>query len=112
MSQVAKESQTKAGSKDSALPVEVSSADLDKTVADAKSAGVKVVQDETKTKEPPQLLQRMLKKQDEIKSDYAKQAEEIKTTTEAYKKKSQLIRLKQIKSMLKTKQRMTSIKKI
>ena len=30
MSQVAKESQAKAGSKDSALPVEVSSADLDK----------------------------------------------------------------------------------
>ena len=86
MSQVAKESQTKAGSKDSALPVEVSSADLDKAVADAKSAGVKVVQDETKDKGTATTATENAQKQDEIKSDYAKQAEEIKTTTEAYKK--------------------------
>ncbi|MCP8989654.1 antigen I/II family LPXTG-anchored adhesin [Streptococcus parasanguinis] len=86
MSQVAKESQAKAGSKDSALPVEVSSADLDKAVADAKSAGVKVVQDETKDKGTATIATDNAQKQDEIKSDYAKQAEEIKTTTEAYKK--------------------------
>ena len=86
MSQVAKESQAKAGSKDSALPVEVSSADLDKAVADAKSAGVKVVQDETKDKGTATTATENAQKQDEIKSDYAKQAEEIKTTTEAYKK--------------------------
>ena len=86
MSQVAKESQAKAGSKDSALPVEVSSADLDKTVADAKSAGVKVVQDETKDKGTATTATENAQKQDEIKNDYAKQAEEIKTTTEAYKK--------------------------
>ena len=86
MSQVAKESQAKAGSKDSALPVEVSSADLDKTVADAKSAGVKVVQDETKDKGTATTATENAQKQDEIKSDYAKQAEEVKTTTEAYKK--------------------------
>lgn len=86
MSQVAKESQAKAGSKDSALPVEVSSADLDKTVADAKSAGVKVVQDETKDKGTATTATENAQKQDEIKSDYAKQAEEIKKTTEAYKK--------------------------
>ena len=86
MSQVAKESQAKAGTKDSALPVEVSSADLDKTVADAKSAGVKVVQDETKDKGTATTATENAQKQDEIKSDYAKQAEEIKTTTEAYKK--------------------------
>ncbi len=86
MSQVAKESQAKAGSKDSALPVEVSSADLDKAVADAKSAGVKVVQDETKDKGTAATATENAQKQDEIKSDYAKQAEEIKTTTEAYKK--------------------------
>ena len=86
MSQVAKESQAKAGSKDSALPVEVSSADLDKTVADAKSAGVKVVQDETKDKGTTTTATENAQKQDEIKSDYAKQAEEVKTTTEAYKK--------------------------
>ena len=85
MSQVAKESQAKAGSKDSALPVEVSSADLDKTVADAKSAGVKVVQDETKDKGTATTATENAQKQDEIKSDYAKQAEEVKTTTEAYK---------------------------
>ncbi|MCY7132759.1 antigen I/II family LPXTG-anchored adhesin [Streptococcus gordonii] len=86
MSQVAKESQAKAGSKESALPVEVSSADLDKAVADAKSAGVKVVQDETKDKGTATTATDNAQKQDEIKSDYAKQAEEIKTTTEAYKK--------------------------
>ena len=86
MSQVAKASQAKAGSKDSALPVEVSSADLDKAVADAKSAGVKVVQDETKDKGTATTATENAQKQDEIKSDYAKQAEEVKTTTEAYKK--------------------------
>ena len=86
MSQVAKASQAKAGSKDSALPVEVSSADLDKAVADAKSAGVKVVQDETKDKGTATTATENAQKQDEIKSDYAKQAKEIKTTTEAYKK--------------------------
>ncbi|MCK6129457.1 putative cross-wall-targeting lipoprotein signal domain-containing proteiin, partial [Streptococcus halitosis] len=78
MSQVAKESQAKAGSKDSALPVEVSSADLDKTVADAKSAGVKVVQDETKDKGTATTATENAQKQAEIKSDYAKQAKEIK----------------------------------
>ena len=86
MSQVAKESQAKAGSKDSALPVEVSSADLDKAVADAKSAGVKVVQDETKDKGTATTATENAQKQDEIKSDYAKQAEEVKKTTEVYKK--------------------------
>ena len=86
MSQVAKESQAKAGSKDSALPVEVSSTDLDKAVDDAKSAGVKVVQDETKDKGTATTATENTQKQDEIKSDYAKQAEEVKTTTEAYKK--------------------------
>ena len=86
MSQAAKESQAKAGSKDSALPVEVSSADLDKAVDDAKSAGVKVVQDETKDKGTATTATENAQKQDEIKSDYAKQAEEVKTTTEAYKK--------------------------
>ena len=86
MSQVAKESQAKAGSKDSALPVEVSSTDLDKAVADAKSAGVKVVQDETKDKGTATTATENAQKQDEIKSDYAKQAEEVKKTTEAYKK--------------------------
>ena len=86
MSQVAKESQAKAGSKDSALPVEVSSADLDKAVADAKAAGVKVVQDETKDKGTATTATENAQKQDEIKSDYAKQAEEVKKTTEAYKK--------------------------
>ena len=86
MSQAAKESQAKAGSKDSALPVEVSSADLDKAVADAKSAGVKVVQDETKDKGTATTATENAQKQDEIKSDYAKQAEEVKKTTEAYKK--------------------------
>ena len=59
---------------------------MDKAVADAKSAGVKVVQDETKDKGTATTATENAQKQDEIKSDYAKQAEEVKKTTEAYKK--------------------------
>ena len=84
--EVASQSQAQAGSKDGALPVEVSADDLNKAVTDAKAAGVNVVQDQTSDKGTATTAEENAQKQAEIKSDYAKQAEEIKKTTEAYKK--------------------------
>ena len=48
--EAASQSQAQAGSKDGALPVEVSADDLNKAVTDAKAAGVNVVQDQTSDK--------------------------------------------------------------
>ena len=84
--EAASQSQAQAGSKDGALPVEVSADDLNKAVTDAKAAGVNVVQDQTSDKGTATTAEENAQKQAEIKSDYAKQAEEIKKTTEAYKK--------------------------
>ena len=84
--EVASQSQAQAGSKDGALPVEVSADDLNKAVTDAKAAGVNVVQDQTSDKGTATTAAENAQKQAEIKSDYAKQAEEIKKTTDAYKK--------------------------
>ena len=84
--EAASQSQAQAGSKDGALPVEVSADDLNKAVTDAKAAGVNVVQDQTSDKGTATTAAENAQKQAEIKSDYAKQAEEIKKTTEAYKK--------------------------
>ena len=84
--EAASQSQAQAGSKDGALPVEVSADDLNKAVTDAKAAGVNVVQDQTSDKGTATNAAENAQKQAEIKSDYAKQAEEIKKTTEAYKK--------------------------
>ena len=84
--EAASQSQAQAGSKDGALPVEVSADDLNKAVTDAKAAGVNVVQDQTSDKGTATTATENAQKQAEIKSDYAKQAEEIKKTTEAYKK--------------------------
>ena len=84
--EVASQSQAQAGSKDGALPVEVSADDLNKAVTDAKAAGVNVVQDQTSDKGTATTAEENAQKQAEIKSDYTKQAEEIKKTTEAYKK--------------------------
>ena len=84
--EAASQSQAQAGSKDGALPVEVSADDLNKAVTDAKAAGVNVVQDQTSDKGTVTTAEENAQKQAEIKSDYAKQAEEIKKTTEAYKK--------------------------
>ena len=84
--EAASQSQAQAGSKDGALPVEVSADDLNKAVTDAKAAGVNVVQDQTSDKGTTTTAAENAQKQAEIKSDYAKQAEEIKKTTEAYKK--------------------------
>ncbi|KXT70776.1 hypothetical protein SGODD07_01442 [Streptococcus gordonii] len=84
--EAASQSQAQAGSKDGALPVEVSADDLNKAVTDAKAAGVNVVQDQTSDKGTATTAEENAQKQAKIKSDYAKQAEEIKKTTEAYKK--------------------------
>ena len=84
--EAASQSQAQAGSKDGALPVEVSADDLNKAVTDAKAAGVNVVQDQTSDKGTATTAAENAQKQAEIKSDYAKQAEEIKKTTEVYKK--------------------------
>jgi len=84
--EAASQSQAQAGSKDGALPVEVSADDLNKAVTDAKAGGVNVVQDQTSDKGTATTAAENAQKQAEIKSDYAKQAEEIKKTTEAYKK--------------------------
>ena len=84
--EAASQSQAQAGSKDGALPVEISADDLNKAVTDAKAAGVNVVQDQTSDKGTATTAAENAQKQAEIKSDYAKQAEEIKKTTEAYKK--------------------------
>ena len=84
--EAASQSQAQAGSKEGALPVEVSADDLNKAVTDAKAAGVNVVQDQTSDKGTATTAAENAQKQAEIKSDYAKQAEEIKKTTEAYKK--------------------------
>ncbi|WP_247937961.1 antigen I/II family LPXTG-anchored adhesin [Streptococcus gordonii] len=84
--EAASQSQAQAGSKDGALPVEVSADDLNKAVTDAKAAGVNVEQDQTSDKGTATTAAENAQKQAEIKSDYAKQAEEIKKTTEAYKK--------------------------
>ena len=84
--EAASQSQAQAGSKDGALPVEVSADDLNKAVTDAKAAGVNVEQDQTSDKGIATTAAENAQKQAEIKSDYAKQAEEIKKTTEAYKK--------------------------
>jgi len=84
--EAASQSQAQAGSKDGALPVEVSADELNKAVTDAKAAGVNVVQDQTSDKGTATTAAENAQKQAEIKSDYAKQAEEIKKTTEAYKK--------------------------
>ena len=84
--EAASQSQAQAGSKDGALPVEVSADDLNQAVTDAKAAGVNVVQDQTSDKGTATTAAENAQKQAEIKSDYAKQAEEIKKTTEAYKK--------------------------
>ena len=84
--EVASQSQAQAGSKDGALPVEVSADDLNKAVTDAKAAGVNVVQEQTSDKGTATTAAENAQKQAEIKSDYAKQADEIRKTTEAYKK--------------------------
>ncbi|MCY7138218.1 antigen I/II family LPXTG-anchored adhesin [Streptococcus gordonii] len=84
--EAASQSQAQAGSKEGALPVEVSADDLNQAVTDAKAAGVNVVQDQTSDKGTATTAAENAQKQAEIKSDYAKQAEEIKKTTEAYKK--------------------------
>ncbi len=84
-SKEAEQSQNQAGETNGSIPVEVPKTDLDQAAKDAKSAGVNVVQDETVDKGTVKTAQEADQKETEIKEDYAKQAEDIKKTTDQYK---------------------------
>ena len=85
-SAVSEQSQTKAGEKDGGLAVEVSANELNQAVADAQAVGVKVIQDDTVDKGTTTTVAESAQKQAEIKDDYTKQADAIKTRTDLYKK--------------------------
>ncbi|MBC5617985.1 antigen I/II family LPXTG-anchored adhesin, partial [Streptococcus sp. NSJ-17] len=84
-SKEAEQSQNQAGETNGSIPVEVPKTDLDQAAKDAKSAGVNVVQDETVDKGTVKTAQEADQKETEIKEAYAKQAEDIKKTTDQYK---------------------------
>ncbi len=84
--EAASQSQAQAGSKDGALPVEVSADDLNKAVTDAKAAGVNVVQDQTSDKGQPQLPQKMRKSKLKLRVTTLNKLKK-KKTTELIKKK-------------------------
>ncbi|MGT2749296.1 antigen I/II family LPXTG-anchored adhesin [Streptococcus orisasini] len=81
----AENSQAQAGQIEGELPVEVPTTDVDKAAEEAKNAGVNVIQDETVDKGTVKTAEEAAQKETEIKDDYAKQAEEIKKTTDQYK---------------------------
>lgn len=81
----AEQSQKQAGESTGSMPVEVPANEVQKAVTDAKEAGVNVVQDETVDKGTVKTAQEADQKETEIKEGYAKQAEEIKKTTDQYK---------------------------
>ena len=81
----AEQSQKQAGESTGSMPVEVPANEVQKVVTDAKEAGVNVVQDETVDKGTVKTAQEADQKETEIKEGYAKQAEEIKKTTDQYK---------------------------
>ncbi len=67
------------------MPVEVPKTDVNQAINNAQAAGVNVVQDETVDKGTVKTAQEADQKETEIKEDYAKQAEDIKKTTDQYK---------------------------
>ncbi|WP_174721399.1 antigen I/II family LPXTG-anchored adhesin [Streptococcus periodonticum] len=81
----AEQSQKQAGESTGSMPVEVPANEVQKVVTDAEEAGVNVVQDETVDKGTVKTAQEADQKETEIKEGYAKQAEEIKKTTDQYK---------------------------
>ena len=81
----AEQSQKQAGESTGSMPVEVPANEVQKAVTDAKEAGVNIVQDETVDKGTVKTAQEADQKETEIKEDYAKQAEDIKKTTDQYK---------------------------
>ena len=80
----ASQSQAQAGQTTGTLPVEVPATNVEQAVRDAQAAGVKVVQDETVDKETVKTAEEASQKETEIASDYAKQVEDIKQTTDQY----------------------------
>nr|WP_165210048.1 antigen I/II family LPXTG-anchored adhesin [Streptococcus sp. ZJ373] len=81
----AETSQAQEGEKTGSMPVNVATTELDEAVKSATEAGVTVSQDETVDKGTVGTSQEADEKSSEIKADYSKQAEAIKTTTETYK---------------------------
>ena len=81
----AEQSQKQDGESNGSMPVEVPKTDVNPAINNAQAAGVNVVQDETVDKGTVKTAQEADQKETEIKADYAKQAEEIKKTTDQYK---------------------------
>ena len=81
----AEQSQKQAGELNGSMPVEVPKTDVNQAINNAQAAGVNVVQDETVDKGTVKTAQEADQKETEIKEGYAKQAEEIKKTTDQYK---------------------------
>ncbi|WP_350015361.1 antigen I/II family LPXTG-anchored adhesin [Streptococcus sp. KHUD_010] len=81
----AEQSQKQAGESNGSMPVEVPKTDVNQAINNAQAAGVNVVQDETVDKGTVKTAQEADQKETEIKEDYAKQAEDIKKTTDQYK---------------------------
>ena len=81
----AEQSQKQAGELNGSMPVEVPKTDVNQAINNAQAAGVNVVQDETVDKGTVKTAQEADQKETEIKEDYAKQAEDIKKTTDQYK---------------------------
>ena len=81
----AEQSQKQAGESNGSMPVEVPKTDVNQAINNAQAAGVNVVQDESVDKGMVKTAQEADQKETEIKEDYAKQAEDIKKTTDQYK---------------------------
>ena len=81
----AEQSQKQAGESNGSMPVEVPKTDVNQAINNAQAAGVNVVQDETVDKGTVKTAQEADQKETEIKEAYAKQAEDIKKTTDQYK---------------------------
>ena len=81
----AEQSQKQAGELNGSMPVEVPKTAVNQAINNAQAAGVNVVQDETVDKGTVKTAQEADQKETEIKEDYAKQAEDIKKTTDQYK---------------------------
>ena len=81
----AEQSQKQDGESNGSMPVEVPKTDVNQAINNAQAAGVNVVQDETVDKGTVKTAQEADQKETEIKADYAKQAEDIKKTTDQSK---------------------------
>ena len=81
----AEQSQKQAGESTGSMSVDVPKTDVNQAINNAQAVGVNAVQDETVDKGTVKTAQEADQKETEIKEDYAKQAEDIKKTTDQYK---------------------------